>query len=273
MKIGALLTALAAATIGLADDAVGQDAGQDWEIVHRDNVVGAATQYDNGLALIVRCRNGRSLNAMITGLPAARGHTRQIATWFEGSERDERQANRPGAREPRGWGVGGNASTAFSRYPAGLARRLQEGGVMNILVPGGAEDGRNLRYVLELPESPSAMETVLNTCGRELKDPRDDEVEALGPDGLPYRIKWARQPTIQYPTGRTYVRGFVTVSCMTLPDGRLEECVLESEQPEDGGFGEAVLRAARNGRLRNEHDRRSPVPRTRILFHANFVMN
>lgn len=273
MRFRVLLAALAVTTLCPAFDAMGQDAAQDWEVVQRDNVVGAATQYDNGLSLIVRCTDGRSLNAMIVGLPAAQGHTRQIATWFEGGERDERHASRPGARNPRGWGVGGNAGTAFSRYPAGLARRLREGGVMNVLVPGGAEDGRNLRYVLELPESPSAMEMVLNTCGRELKDPRDDDVEALGADGLPYRITWARQPSIQYPTGRTYVRGFVTVSCMTLPDGRLEECVLESEQPEGGGFGEAVLRAARNGRLRNEDDRRSPVPRTRILFHANFVMD
>jgi hypothetical protein len=262
---------LASAIAALALPAAAQEtAVQDWEVVRDGAAVAAATQYDNGLTIMVRCVGGRSLSAMVAGLPAATGYTRQVATWFEGGKRDaEPGAN---ARTPRGWSVGANAAVAFDRYPAGLARRLREGGVMNLLVPGGAENGRNLRYVLELPESPAAIETVLNACERELEDPRDADVEGLGQNGLPHRIAWARQPRIEYPTGRTYMRGFVTVSCLTAPDGRLEDCILESEQPEDGGFGPAVLRAVGSARLRNL-DQNDPLPRSRILFNANFILD
>lgn len=265
---------IAALVVGLAggDDARAQEQEQDWQVLRADGVVAAATRYDNGITLLVRCTAGKSLNAMIAGLPAATGHTRQLATWFEGGERDAEYDATSAAREPRDWGVGANAAVAFSRYPAGLARRLREGGSMNVLAPGAAQDGRNLRYVLELPTSPAAIETVLNTCGRDLVDARDAEIEALGDSGLPREIVWVRQPPIEYPTGRTFARGFVTVSCLTTPEGRTEDCIVESEQPEGGGFAEAVLEAAKGGRLRNRLAPNDPVPRARIMYQARFVM-
>lgn len=275
MKTGVAISVMAAATLALTfpRHAEAQDAAsQDWEVLRGENALAVATRYDNGLTLVVRCVGGKSLNAMVAGLPSVTGHTRQIATWFEGGERDAEYSARPGLRDPQGWGVGANATMAFSRYPAGLARRLREGGTMNITVPGAAQDGRNLRYVLELPESPTAIETVLNECGRELIDPRDAEIEALGDSGIPHAIEWVRQPRIQYPSGRTFVRGFVTVSCMTTPQGRTDECVIESEQPEGGGFADAVLSAARDGRFRNRLAPNEPVPRVRIMYQARFVM-
>jgi hypothetical protein len=272
MKLVAATAAMAAAAL-FDPSADAQDASsQDWEVVRTDAAVAAATQYDNGLMLAVRCVGGQSLNAMIVGLPSATGYTRQLATWFEGGERDAEYAARPGLRDPQGWGVGANAAVAFSRYPAGLARRLREGGTMNVVVPGGAQDGRNLRYVLALPDSPAAIESVLNACGRELQDPRDAELETLGDSGLPHEIEWVRQPRIQYPSGRTFIRGFVTVSCMTTAQGRTDDCVVESEQPEGGGFADAVLAAARDGRLRNKLAPSDPVPRVRIMYQARFVM-
>ena len=273
MKVGGAILVMAAATLALPCHAAAQEAAsRDWDLVRSANALAAATGYDNGLTLVVRCMGGKSLTAMVAGLPAATGHTRQIATWFQGGERDPGHGVRPSARDPQGWGVGANATMAFSRYPAGLARRLREGGTMNILVPGGTQDGRNLRYVLELPESPTAIEAVLNECGRELIDPRDAEIDALGDNGLPHEIEWVRQPRIQYPSGRTFVRGFVTVSCMTTAQGRTEDCVIESEQPEGGGFADAVLSAARGGRLRNKLAPNEPVPSVRIMYEARFVV-
>lgn len=256
--------------VGVTLGAEAQAQEQDWEILRTDGVVAAATRYDNGITLMVRCTGESSLNALIAGLPAATGHTRQLATWFEGSEHDADAA--PAVRAPRGWGTGANPVVAFSRYPAGLARSLRKGGSMNVMIPGAAQDGRNLRYVLDLPASPAAIETVLNTCGRELVDARDAEIEALGDSGLPHEIVWARQPRIEYPRGRTFVRGFVTVSCVATPDGRTEDCIVESEQPEGGGFAEAVLKAARGGRLRNRLAPNAALPPALIMFQANFIM-
>ena len=81
-----------------------------------------------------------------------------------------------------------------------------------IVVPGGAENGRNLRYVIDLPASGAAIDETLQACGRPLVDPRDAERSALPEDGLPPEIEWARQPRpaadrAQLPLARRWANG------------------------------------------------------------------
>ena len=73
-----------------------------------------------------------------------------------------------------------------------------------------------------------------------------------------------------YPQGRTYTAGFAVVTCLARPDGRITDCVVETEFPADGGFGAAALRGARRGRLENMDG--GPVPLTRVSYRTNFDM-
>ena len=164
-----------------------------------------------------------------------------------------------------------SASVAISDRPSPLARDIREGGKMQIIVPGGAEGGRNLRYVLDLPASSTAIDEALQACDRPLVDPRDAELDALEDNGLPMNIEWARAPQPSYPEGRTYTRGFATVTCLTRPDGRVRDCVVETEHPIDGGFGEAAIDATRRARLQSKDG--GEVPLGMIQFRTNFLMD
>lgn len=270
MKLGAGLASLMWASF--ANGAQAQSAApSEWQVLRTANMTAAAAQFDNGLTLIVRCNGGRHLNAMIQGLPPAEGHTRHIGATFESGEAAPGLESAQGARHPTIWGVGHDPGMAFSRYPAGLARQMLAGGSLSLHLVG--ETDENARYKMALPGSAGPVETVLTSCGRTVADARDAGVAALGPEGLPPRISWARLPALDYPSGPTQSRGAVTASCLTRPDGRVEQCIIESEQPEGAGFGQATLRGLRSARLRNEDNEREPVPRRVILFTASFSSN
>ena len=143
---------------------------------------------------------------------------------------------------------------------------------MTIVVPDGAEDGRNLRYVVELPASNAAIDQSLTACERPLVDPRDEELDALADDGLPVNLAWKRMPQPEYPSGRTYTAGFAVVTCVSQADGRVENCVVETEYPVDGGFGAAAMRGTRKGRLENRGGE-GPVPIRLIVYRVNYSMS
>lgn len=237
-----------------------QSASADWDITRdrQQKLVVAFTAFDNGLAIGVRCRN-KAFQVLISGLPEAEGSRRPLRIAFRDEDFQESL-----------WNVGDNAQVAISDMPGPLARNMRTGGTMQIVVPGAGENDRNLRYVVDLPPSNTAIDETLHACGRPLVDPRDEELEALGVEGLLRDVEWARPPELNYAEGRTYSRGFATVTCLTQPDGKLRDCAVETEHPVDGGFGKAAINATRRARLRTKSG--GEVPLGMIVFRANFEL-
>lgn len=256
----ALVSLLTAAEPAVAQEA---PAPGDWDLIRdeRQKVVMAYTVFDVGLGLSVRCHDG-VYDAVIGGLPPAGDRrTRRLGISFGDDPRHEME-----------WNVAVEDTMAVSPLPAPLARRLREGGRMQVVVPGGAEGGRNLRYDLELPASSAAIDETLKACGRPLEDPRDAELESLGVDGLFGGVRWLVRPRPEYPMGHsTYTRGFATVTCLTTTEGRLRDCVIEAEHPREAGFGDAVVRSTRRARL-EPTEGEGPVPVRRIYFRTDFYL-
>lgn len=251
---------IAAAALAHAIPLLAQDTASDWDMTRDPDkkLVIAYTAFDNGLGIGARCMNGSFL-VLISGLPPATGATRTLKVAFQDDDFNDQR-----------WNVAENPVVAISDSPSPLARDMREGGKMQVIVPGGGEGGRNLRYVLDLPASSTAIDEALQACGRPLVDPRDAELDALADDGLPLDTEWSRPPEPAYPRGRTYSRGFATVSCLTQPDGRVRDCVVETEHPIDGGFGRAAIEATRRARLRNKNG--GEVPLGMIQYRTTFTM-
>jgi hypothetical protein len=241
--------------------ALAQDASGDWDI-SRDpakKTVLAFTIFDNGLSVAFRCIDG-SFAAVIAGLPPSRADRRMLELAF-----------RDGKARPTMWSTTTDNSVVVGDFPAPLARQFRQGGSLRLTVPGGAADGRNLRYDVELPASGAAVDEALTACARPLVDPRDAELEAIGASGLTGGVAWDRAPSPRYPSSR-YASGFVVTTCLTTTDGRLRDCVVEMEHPHDGRFGKATLDSARRARVRNAEDRTRPVPVGRVSFRTFFRM-
>lgn len=257
------LVLLLAGLVALPTPGLAQDAA-DWDI-HRDprrKLVMAYTEFDSGLGVAARCVD-ESYEALITGLPpAGRGETRTLRVAFGDGELGDQR-----------WNVAVNDTIAVSELPAPFARKLREGGRLRILVPGGAGDGRNLLHDLTLPTSSASIDETLNACDRPLVDPRDAELAALPEGGLPGNLTWRERPRPAFPSGARYARGFATVLCLTASDGSLRDCSIEAQHPQDGGFGEAALRATRRARVVNIDQPASDVPLRRILYRTNFVLD
>lgn len=248
------------ALLALGLPAMAQDAPRDWDL-HRDpgeKVVLAYTAFDAGLSIAFRCMDG-SFAAVVAGLPPQRQTRRDLRVSFRGEPA-------AGTR----WTTTTDRSVVVADYPASLAREFRQGGELKLTVPGGAGDGRNLSYVVQLPTSNAAIDQVLTECGRPLVDPRDSELEAVGDNGLIAGFEWARAPRPSFPATQ-YAAGFAVTTCMSQPDGSLAECVTESEHPQNGRFGQAALRGAERARMRVTGDRDAPVPRRKIGFYTAFV--
>lgn len=260
MRSALLLSAVQAAAV-LASPALAQDGAGDWDVrrVPEQKLIMAYTVFDNGLGVGARSMNG-SFQVLISGLPPATGAVRTLRIAFKDDDFDAQS-----------WTVAEAPAVAVSESPSPLARKMREGGQMQVIVPDGAEGGRNLRYVLDLPTSSSAIDETLQACNRPLVDPRDAELDALGDNGLPMNIEWARQPEPVYPEGRTYIRGFATVTCLTQADGRLRGCLVETEHHIDGGFGKAALDATGRARVRSKDG--GAVPLGMIQFRNSFLMD
>lgn len=253
-----LVTLLACA---VALPALAQDAPRDWDLVRdpaKKSVLAFST-FDVGLSVGFRCIDG-SFNAVLAGLPPSRNRRRALELTF-----------REGDPFMSMWTTTTDRSVAVSDFPAPLAREFRQGGQLQVMVPGAAADGRNIRYVVELPGSNVAIDEALTACDRPLVDPRDAELAAIGESELPVGFAWQRRPQPRFPATR-YAEGFVVTTCLTSPDGPLRDCVVEMEHPHDGGFGEATLRAARRARVLNMAQPGAPVPVRRVSFRTNFVM-
>lgn len=259
MRYLAVAALLASATAALA-----QDATDDWEIIRspeRKTVV-AFIPTSTGLTIGFRCIDG-VYGAIIGGLPEApRGARTRIL-------RIGVNSHEPGLST---WSVTTDRTAAVADYPARMARRLREGGAVSVVVPGGGGEGRNLRHELVLPASSAAIDETLTACGRPLVDPRDALLPEITERGLPDGMTWARAPRPSYPTNN-YAAGFAVVTCVVQPTGRLEHCEIESEFPENAGFGRSALRAARDAQVTSPGETSGQYAPRMIGFRVTFTMN
>jgi hypothetical protein len=233
----------------------------DWDLRRDDRakLTVAFVAFDNGLAIGARCTEG-GYQFAISGLPPVTTDTRPLRIGFNGA-----------APEVQTWYVATSKATAISSFPAPFARQLRLGGRLDIVVPGGAANGGNLRYVVTLPASGSAIETTLDACSRSLVDPRDSHIE-IGENGLPEGVDWTTPPRLQYPATATG-NGFATLTCLTQADGRVRDCVVEAEYPASAGFGRAALRAMGRARLGNAANPDRPLPVQMISFTTSFCLD
>lgn len=247
-----------------AQDAAPQDQDeQDWNLL-RDPAKKSVIAYipvTTGLMLAVRCVDG-ALDGVITGLPQYRAGrpTRPLGLAF--GDEPMRQTR---------WSVTTDRTVAISDYPAAFARSLRKGGPLKILIPGGAEDGRNLRHDLVLPPSAAAIEETLAACNRPLEDPRDALLPDIEDNGLPAGLTWARPPRARYPN-TNLASGYVVITCIAQSDGSLSQCQIESEQPPKSRFGAAALQSTRDARLNVSDQPGGQITPRMIAFRANFYM-
>ena len=253
------------AALGLiASPAATQDAPGDWQIMSDPSkqALAAVVAFDSGIGVGVRCMRG-GLGVILTGLPPQSGDRRLLRMGYD--DQPLRDSN---------WVPTADPTAAVHEYPARIARRMRQGGALNIVVPGAGEGGRNLRYILDLPPSATAIESVLTACNKPLVDPRDAELDVTGPaGGLPANMRWTRAPSPIFPHEAEFdgVRGgYAVVSCNTQTDGTLKACEVESEHPLGSGFGRASLAAVDRARVGWTRAPGAAVDVRRVAFRVSF---
>lgn len=249
----------ALAVLSLALPALAQD-GDDWEVRRDRDLTVADVIFDSGLGLGVRCQDG-AFGVVISGLPPAQGTARTLNISFDAA-----------APRPMTWINTGSPTSVLAELPAPFARALREGGRLNLVVPGGAGEGRNLRYALDLPPSPAAIDTVMRECGKPPVDPRD-ALLADADGELSAELTWARAPRPEFPSRAWDNRiggGLAFVSCLTTDEGELEDCVIESEHPMGAGFGRAGVLAMRRARVEVAEGSQGRVGGRMIVYGVRF---
>lgn len=226
--------------LGAASGALAQDTPQDWDLIRQpeNRTTIAYLELSSGLTIGFRCVDG-AYGAIVAGLPAARRNETIRTLGLQIRDRPLKDTR---------WTVTRDRSSALADFPASLARSFREGGPVSLVVPGGAEGGRNLRYNIPLPASPAAINETLTACEKPLVDPRDELLPEVAEDGLPDGLVWERPPRPRHPANN-YASGYAVVSCVVQPDGRVDACEVESEFPLDGRYGRNALAAMPDARV------------------------
>lgn len=190
----------------------------------------AAVTFDN-FGVAVRCVDD-SFSVVVSGLPAASG--RRSLGWRMG-DRSDRQTS---------WVSPPNSPSAFAVWPRSVATELSRGGALQI----AAGDGEAMRrYTVDIPPSSQAVGRVFEACGLSLAAPT-----TAPPSGESFAgLRWTRAPEPSFPDRNIpYSAGMAALRCTAQADGSLRGCEVESEFPEDVGFGRAaVLGVHRGGRV------------------------
>lgn len=247
-----------------AGSALAQDTADDWEVIRqpeRDSVF-AYVPTSTGLTIGFRCIDG-VYGAIIAGLPEAPRNAEIRTLRIRIGDEEARDSV---------WNVSTDRTIALADYPASLARSMREGGTINIIVPGGGGEGRNLRHELDLPASSAAIDETLTACERPTEDPRDALLPEITESGLPGGVNWARPPAPSYPRNN-YQRGYAVLTCVVQPDGALAQCEVESEFPTDGRFGRNALRGTANARIVSPGETPGQYAPRIIGFRVNFRMS
>jgi hypothetical protein len=242
VAFAAVVAWLCLVTGALAQDGAPAEDGGAWDFVEGDGAVTATVAYEGALAIAVRCEADASLRVILIGLPAA------------GRDEFERtiEATGPdGQLAPSTWVVSGDLTAAFAITPSVYARTLRKGGTFSVRAP--TTDGRRMRYQLDLPADATAIDRVLQACGRPLVDERDGAPRPGDPAFV--EIDWGQRPMPEYPSraeAQDIGRGVASLDCRVLETGRLTDCQIESEFPPGMGFGPAAVEGTRTARLTRE---------------------
>jgi len=224
----------------LASPASAGQSGDDWDLIvdEDQNMKLAVVGYSSGQTLAVRCRDGE-LELLLSGLPPLEGETRRIEAAYG-----------DGRVEAGVWFSIGDGSLVFSPAPRLDARRLRQGGPLQLSVAVSTDAEAPLRrYALDLPAQSGNLDEVLAACGADRAGDRDDLVRWNIPWGAV--DFWRRQPTPNYPQAALQLgSGFAVLSCISVGNGRLADCRTERESHHRRhGFGEAALRSLRDARI------------------------
>lgn len=194
----------------------------DWDFGHDParRLTVAAVTFDN-FGVAVRCMNG-SFSVVMSGLPVASGERRLNYQIGETAVADSL------------WVSGPDSTSAFAVWPRSVATQFSQGGRLVVSAP----DGENTRrYAVDLPPARTSVRNVFESCGRTLETSESDQP----PDGEDFAgLVWRETPTIVHPGDDAFMRGIVALSCFVRANGTLRDCRVESEFPEDAGFGRAA---------------------------------
>jgi protein TonB len=90
---------------------------------------------------------------------------------------------------------------------------------------------------------------------------------------------WAKRPDAEalsryYPerASRMGVSGSATISCTVTAQGTLTDCSVLSEDPPDGGFGEATLKVSKLFRMRPQTKDGAPVAGGQVRIPLRWVI-
>lgn len=228
-----------AAAVAFAALLTGNAVADDWDLTDHGRSAIASLSFREGLTLAAQCDDGQ-FNFIIEGLPPTDGATRVVKVQLGNA-----------AEATYGF-TNMTPDTAISTVPAPLVRSLRPGGVLTLTILKDDQSASRV-YIVELPPSSAALDHTLAACGRPIDDARLIEYPAavapLPPDGR----KWDILPRGEFPgaAARAGVTGGeATLSCVALPDGRLEDCVVESEWPARMNFGREALKGVGRARLK-----------------------
>lgn len=252
---------IASAIALLAAPATAQQPGDGWDLIvdEGQNMMMAVAAYSSGQTIAVRCRDG-DLELLLSGLPPLEGEVPQT---LEGGTRRIETGYSDGRVEAGYWLTSGDGSLVFSPVPRLDARRLRQGGALQLSVavnPDPAAPPR--RYALDLPTDTANLDQVLAECGAGHPDARDDMIRWSVPPAASASF-WRRLPTPRYPqAGVQVASAFVVFSCIAAGDGRLTDCRTERESHHRRfRFGEEALKSLRDARIAPADDGGPPAGR------------
>ena len=256
--------ALASLIIALAASSAGarEATSDDWALSADQgrNLTLATVAYSSGQTLAVRCQAG-VLDVIVTGLPAITERTRYVETTV---------GERPMERGL--WASGGDGTVVLSVAPAPTARRLRAGGALRLSVAvDEANDSPLRQYAFDLPGQSGSLDRVLAACDTPTTDARDDLPRWTRPRGSTLNY-WSRMATPEYPAAadRAGIKsGYAVLSCVVRPEGRLHQCVVESESQRQAGFGQAAVRAMGAARVLLAEEG-GPRPGQLVVFTLRF---
>lgn len=250
---------LGAAFAALASPALAQQSApsEDWDLTaNAEQQLTLATVDFGENVLALRCRAG-ALDLLLTGVPASVGTTRRIRVSAGGI-----------VEEDQIWAAQAGQPVLGADEPARLARQLRAGGDLDLRIDKETDADRPRRYRLTAPASAASVDAVLTACGEPLAEPRDLIRRAGAGPGL----LWEVAPTSEFPRTPAALRsngGGVRVSCVIGADWGLQDCRVESEQPEGLGFGASAVAGALQARVRPPADG-SDMRGQLVRFSARF---
>ena len=252
---------VAVAVAFIASPANAQQPGDGWDLIvdESQDMMLAVAGYSSGQTLAVRCRDG-DLELLLSGLPPPQGVPPQT---LEGGTRRIEAAYSDGRVDAGYWLSSGDGSLVFSPVPRLDARRLRQGGALELSVAVDADPTAPLRrYALDLPTDTANLDQVLAGCGAGRPDVRDDMIRWSIPPGSGGDF-WRRQPAPRYPEAAGHLgSGLVVFSCIAAGDGRLTDCRTERESHHRRfRFGEEALKSLRDARIAPADDGGPPAGR------------